>query len=197
METLSTKEKILDAAIKLFSSKGYEIVSMRDIAQAVGIKAASIYNHFPAKRDILRGMFDFYVCESQKVFPDLNVMLRLVETAPVQEVFSKVEYYYPPELQEKMDCILITASQGINTDPDCDTFLREHFFRPMVELWVLLFNRMIELGKIEPMDVETFVRVITRYAYSEALLNRSSMKVSFEQWIKCFGMVLSLVKIVQ
>jgi AcrR family transcriptional regulator len=195
MVKFSTKERIMDAAIHLFASRGYVTVSMRDIARAVEIKVASIYNHYPSKRNILQSMFELYISESQKVFPNIEAMLRLAETASAREVFSKLEYYYPPELQEKMDCILLTASQAINTDQDCDTFIREHFFRPMNELWILLINRMIELGKIEPIDTETFVRIMTHYAYSEALLNRSSMKVSFEQWRKSMGMVLSLINI--
>ena len=42
----NTKQKIIEESLKLFSEKGYEGVSMREIASAVGIKGASIYNHF-------------------------------------------------------------------------------------------------------------------------------------------------------
>ncbi len=47
-----TKEKILNEALALFSVKGYDGVSMSDIANAVGIKAASIYKHYSGKEDI-------------------------------------------------------------------------------------------------------------------------------------------------
>ena len=49
----STTERILDAATVLFSEKGYHATTMREIASAVGIKAASLYNHFPGKEDVL------------------------------------------------------------------------------------------------------------------------------------------------
>ena len=49
----STKETIINETLTLFSEKGFEGVSMRDIAAAVGIKAASIYNHFKNKEEIL------------------------------------------------------------------------------------------------------------------------------------------------
>lgn len=47
-----TKEKILNEALALFSVKGYDGVSMSDIADVVGIKAASIYKHYSGKEDI-------------------------------------------------------------------------------------------------------------------------------------------------
>ncbi len=48
-----TKEKILDHALKLFSSKGYKATTVRDIAGAVGIKQSALYNHFKNKDEIL------------------------------------------------------------------------------------------------------------------------------------------------
>ena len=45
-----TKEEILTTTIPLFAEAGYTGVSMRQIAQAVGIKAASLYHHFPDKQ---------------------------------------------------------------------------------------------------------------------------------------------------
>lgn len=50
---MTTKEKILREALTLFSTRGYEAVSMRDIGRAVGVKESSLYKHFPAKQAIL------------------------------------------------------------------------------------------------------------------------------------------------
>ncbi len=47
------KEEIVRIAEKLFKKKGYSAVTMRDIAQAMGIKAASLYNHIQSKQQIL------------------------------------------------------------------------------------------------------------------------------------------------
>lgn len=54
----NTKENIIYQALTLFSQKGYEGVSMRDIAGSVGIKAASLYNHFKSKEDIFKSIID-------------------------------------------------------------------------------------------------------------------------------------------
>jgi len=53
MKKLNRKEAILSAAALLFSEKGYTAVSMRDLAEELGIKAASLYNHINSKQEIL------------------------------------------------------------------------------------------------------------------------------------------------
>ena len=52
MKQEDTKQKILDKALELFSARGYDCVSVGQIAAAVGIKAPSLYNHFPSKQAI-------------------------------------------------------------------------------------------------------------------------------------------------
>ena len=49
---MNTKEKIIYESLNLFSTKGFDAISVRDIANAVGIKASSLYNHFKSKHDI-------------------------------------------------------------------------------------------------------------------------------------------------
>ena len=51
-DKVSTKDRILYASIDLFSQKGYDGVSMRDIAAAVDIKGSSIYKHYTSKQEI-------------------------------------------------------------------------------------------------------------------------------------------------
>ena len=47
---MNTKEKILDVSLSMFSTSGYEAVSIRDICRTVGIKESSIYYHFKNKQ---------------------------------------------------------------------------------------------------------------------------------------------------
>lgn len=49
---MNTSEKILYEALKLFSKYGYSDVTVKDVAEAVGIKAPSIYKHFKSKEEI-------------------------------------------------------------------------------------------------------------------------------------------------
>jgi AcrR family transcriptional regulator len=52
-KTLTRKQEICITAARLFKSKGYAAVTMRDLASAVGVKAASLYNHISSKEEIL------------------------------------------------------------------------------------------------------------------------------------------------
>ncbi len=56
MKQETRKEEIVRVAAKLFKEKGYSAVTMRDLAKAMGIKAASLYNHINSKQDILNAI---------------------------------------------------------------------------------------------------------------------------------------------
>jgi len=51
-----TRAEILDVAAELFTEKGYDATSLREIAERLGITKAALYYHFPSKDDILRAL---------------------------------------------------------------------------------------------------------------------------------------------
>lgn len=51
-----TRAQAQAIALELFSTQGYEATSMQQIADALGIKKASLYYYFAGKEDILRGL---------------------------------------------------------------------------------------------------------------------------------------------
>ncbi len=51
-----TRERILDIALDLFTSQGYEKTSLREIAERLGYSKAAIYYHFASKEDILMAL---------------------------------------------------------------------------------------------------------------------------------------------
>ncbi len=55
---MNTKEKIFNVSLELFSKKGYDSVSLREIAEEVGIKKSSIYSHYSSKEAILMDIFN-------------------------------------------------------------------------------------------------------------------------------------------
>src|SRR5215208_2767841 len=50
----SKREVILTKAARMFQDKGFAATSMRDLAETVGIEAASLYNHIKSKSEILQ-----------------------------------------------------------------------------------------------------------------------------------------------
>lgn len=62
MKQIPTKKRIISEALHLFSEKGYNAVTVGQIADAVGIKAPSLYKHYKSKQAI----FDAILIEMQQ-----------------------------------------------------------------------------------------------------------------------------------
>ena len=88
MKRENTKDKILEKALELFSANGYDSVSVGEIARAVGIKAPSIYNHYPSKQAI----FDAIVKETaeryEKFTNDIDIHVQNADADT--DVFSNI-----------------------------------------------------------------------------------------------------------
>lgn len=63
---VTTRERILDAAIEVFSQKGYHNTRMDDIVDAAHASKGSIYFHFPSKEDIFLGLVDKFASLLEK-----------------------------------------------------------------------------------------------------------------------------------
>lgn len=117
-EIMTTKQKIIYASLKLFSEKGFDGVSMREIAAAVGIKGASIYNHFKGKEDIFTAIF--------------KQMTKLYD----EEVAWSLDISYPP--QE----LAIQTFIGIDEDKLLD--MAEYIFSFFTKNeFVVMFRKLI------------------------------------------------------
>lgn len=62
----TTKQGILDSALELFSVQGYEATSISQLAEAVGIRKASLYSHFENKQAILDALIQTTIGEYEK-----------------------------------------------------------------------------------------------------------------------------------
>lgn len=89
---MTTKERIIDEALTLFSVKGFKGTSVKNIADAVGIKDSSLYKHFKSKRAI----FDTIVAKVGEKMQELSENVGL----PTEENLDEVVTYYG-KLSEK------------------------------------------------------------------------------------------------
>lgn len=73
MKQEDTKRKILEKALELFSTRGYDSVSMWEIAKAVGIKAPSLYNHYSGKRAIFDAIVEDTAAQYEKYTDGIDI----------------------------------------------------------------------------------------------------------------------------
>lgn len=83
---MGTKERIVEEALNLFSIKGFHGTSVKNIADAVGIKDSSLYKHYKSKQEI----FDTIV---KKIWEHIENMSESMGI-PKEEDFEKVMEYY-------------------------------------------------------------------------------------------------------
>jgi AcrR family transcriptional regulator len=63
LATPLSRERILQTALRLADTGGLDSISMRKLAQALGVEAMSLYNHVSSKDDVLDGIADLVVSE--------------------------------------------------------------------------------------------------------------------------------------
>ena len=188
-----TREKIMKAAAAMFAERGYHSVTTREIAKAAEINPASIYYHFPSKEDILIKLYEFYTEKRRKEAPDLDKLLRMAETHPPHEVLMQTEFHFDGDIREMLDQIIVTATREINADPKSEQFIRENIFHSVKSVLMPLLERMVELGKIEPFDVETFIRIVSFYGFSSAALNSSFFRQNVIEYQRGMGFLFSII----
>ena len=71
---IAQRERILDAARSLFASRGFEAVTMGEVAELAGVVRATVFNHFGSKHALVEaitaGVFDYYAVMLDQALAD-------------------------------------------------------------------------------------------------------------------------------
>jgi AcrR family transcriptional regulator len=87
-------QRISEVALQLFSTRGYEGTSLADIAELVGIKKSSIYNHYKDKDDLFLHIFE-KSCREELAFRRKTIETRkLTDTKISLEEFIKTARFH-------------------------------------------------------------------------------------------------------
>ncbi|WP_313129847.1 TetR/AcrR family transcriptional regulator [Anaerocolumna sp.] len=157
---MTTKDLILHTALRLFSERGYDGVSMRDLATEVGIKAASIYNHFSSKEDI----FNSLLLEMQNRYKQTVNMVNVpsgnskeaaiqyvgISEKQLQEIAGGLFLYFAKDEFAAPFRKMITTEQYRNSVAG-DVF-RQMFINDALEYQTELFQTLIEQGEFIDAD---------------------------------------------
>ncbi len=124
--TPSTADRILDAAEDLFAAKGYAATSLGDVADRVGIRSPSLYNHFRNKEALYQAVLD-------RLLADFSEPLVELTTGPVdrERVLHWLEaivrqHHANPNLARLLQHAALSGGPHTNE-------LIEKLFRPMFQ----------------------------------------------------------------
>jgi AcrR family transcriptional regulator len=101
-----SRERVIDAAIRLADEGGIESLTMRRLAQALGVEAMSLYYHVASKDEILNGIVDVVVSEFRLGLPgaDWKAALRTTATSA-----------YEVLLRHPWAASLVLSATGVST----------------------------------------------------------------------------------
>ena len=128
------REKILEVAVELIASKGYQAVSLDDIGSAAGIVGSGVYRHFNTKVDILVQILDRVV---DRLVRDAEAILRQTDD-PGTALTALVRGHIDFTLMERELCVVYVGE--LRSLPRTDRHRLRWKQRHYVDLWIDLLR---------------------------------------------------------
>ena len=156
MKRENTKQKIIETALTLFSERGYDAVSVGEIAEAVGIKAPSLYNHYPSKQAIFDAIVETTALQYEKDTGRIDIHVQraaadipMLMTIGEEELFEKVRQIFDYSLHN--DNIrkfrkMMTIEQF--RSPSLGELYTRRFSERLVDYHAEIFRSLIAAGVI-------------------------------------------------
>ncbi len=107
----SKRQQIKDQAAYLFRKRGYKATNMRDLAEAVGVKAASLYNHISNKEELLQEL----LMDMAKLFTKSMADVQSSSLKPVEKLERLIADYVHYTV-EHTDAISLLTGEWVHLD---------------------------------------------------------------------------------
>jgi AcrR family transcriptional regulator len=171
----SKKELILRKASAMFREKGFAATSMRDLAESVGIEAASLYNHIRSKNEILEAIcFD--------VANRFNTNMDLIESGQ-QKSIAKVETllrFHIRQMIENYEEVYVSDREWKHLEePYLSNFQnqRRHYRKKFAGI----IEEGIQKNEIRRIDASTAVLIMLHAVSGIESWHRSKAKINAEE----------------
>ena len=152
MSAPGTRESLLQTAESLLRSKGYAAFSYADLAQAIGIRKASIHYHFPTKEDLGVAVVEAYVEGVVQTFAGIEAEFAAV--ADRLEAFAGVFKVGKQEGQLPL-CGALAAEMAVL--PERLQVLTRHFFQLQIDWLTKVLDEGAKRSEI-PSGIDTRAR---------------------------------------
>ena len=151
MKPTDRKTEIINVAAQLFKEKGYSAVTMRDIAQAMDIKAASLYNHIKSKQEILV----LIVVEIAEEFT--NVMNEIVnsEISAIKKIENVIQLHIDITLRNADALACLNNDWMHLTDNDLVYFIKMR--EDYEESFRMIIKKGITDSEIKNLNIEVII----------------------------------------
>lgn len=153
MKEMPTKERILYAALNLFSEKGYDGVGVDLIAENAGLKGPSLYRHYKGKEDILNSLIDLVSFHYEEGFGLKNKPEELPESMDelIENAMAKIKFTMHDDIVRKTRRIL--AMEQFRSERIAELTSRYHL-ENLQEMYTGIFKGLMEKGILKKDDPE-------------------------------------------
>lgn len=142
------KQAVLEVAKQLFVQRGYEGVSIRDIAQECGLAKATIYHHFRDKEDLF-----FSVLEYDLLTLHTQVMQVVHDDQPtLTKLRAAIEAYYYM-LRDRRTGVVWSIHENAQLKVPLQKFFQRNM-RLILDPWLQILGQGVAENVFRPLDVQ-------------------------------------------
>jgi AcrR family transcriptional regulator len=158
---IGTKQKIFTNAIKLFTERGYENVTINDIAKTCDIRQSAVYNHFKTKEELLNTIYDFFRYYHKSNRPSLSDVEGMFKSCDLLDVIlSGFLYAYGEDVVEQMSDIVKIIFQRVLTDKKANEIYTELILEDGIRFVEDGLKIAVDMGRIRALDTRTLSLLI-------------------------------------
>lgn len=146
------RERVLDVAEKLFMTKGFQAVSMRDIADALGVRQSSLYYHAPQGKEQL--FYDAAVRSLERHNLELEGILARYEPDFRRQIYKVAQWFVQ---LEDMDLVRLVRLDLPEISAQYKHMIAEAFHRTLMLPICSIVERHQAAGNVRDMDPNALV----------------------------------------
>lgn len=140
---MNTKDLILAEALKLFSAKGYDSVTVAMIAENCSIKAPSLYKHYKSKREIFDAVYEKALNKYDSFITSIKINEDEITSLNSDILFSKLKAVIRFFTHDE-EIVMLRKLMKLSNDSNIRAAYSERFFDFVINYHKRLFDKLIK-----------------------------------------------------